>query len=257
MNLIGKKILITGAAGRIGFETAKSCLKNGAKLVLADINKELLNKFNSNPEFNSFSEKFYTYEIDLRNNSKLRDLILFSDKALGGINGAVHCAYPVSNNWGARIEELNENDLNFHLSTQLGGAIFFSKLIMKYFVDNDGGDLIHISSIQGLGAPKFEHYDGTSMHSPIEYTAIKAAIIAMTKWLAKYYRNNNIRVNCVSPGGILDNQPDKFLKRYRESCFNFGMLNSSQVSDVITFLLASNSDAINGQNIVVDDGWSI
>ena len=257
MNLQDKKILITGAGGRIGFELAKTCLKKGAKLVLADIKTDLLDSIENDPEFSSLKHQYSVYKIDLSINSKLNDLINFSNSVMGGINGAVHCAYPVSKNWGAKLETLQENDLSLDLNRQLGGAIFFSRSILKFFEENGGGNLIHISSIQGLGAPKFEHYKGTSMHSPIEYTAIKAAIIAITKWLAKYYKNKNIRVNCVSPGGILDNQNQEFIKRYRDSCTNFGMLKSSQVSEVIIFLLTNNSEAINGQNIIIDDGWSI
>ena len=95
------------------------------------------------------------------------------------------------------------------------------------------------------------------MSSPIEYAAIKSGIISITRWLAKYYSNQNIRVNCVSPGGILDNQPKQFIESYRRSCTNYGMLNSEQVSSVITFLLSPDAEAINGQNLIVDDGWSI
>ena len=95
------------------------------------------------------------------------------------------------------------------------------------------------------------------MTSPIEYAAIKAGIISITRWLAKYYSNQSIRVNCVSPGGIIDNQPEQFISRYRESCTNFGMLKSEQVSSAIIFLLSPEGEAINGQNLVIDDGWSI
>lgn len=257
MILKGKKVILTGASGRIGFETAKTCLKNGAELVLADIKTDLLESINLNPEFDSFKGKYHIYKIDLSESSNLKNLIFFSNDVMGGINGAVHCAYPMSSNFGAKLEDLEENDLNMDLNMQLGGAILFSKYILKFFSENKGGNFIHISSIQGLGAPKFEHYEGTSMHSPIEYTAIKAGIIAITKWLAKYYKGKNIRVNCISPGGILDNQPKEFLAKYRESCTNFGMLNSSQVSELIIFLLSNNSEAINGQNIIIDDGWSM
>ena len=95
------------------------------------------------------------------------------------------------------------------------------------------------------------------MTSPLEYSAIKAGVISLTKWLARYYTGYSIRVNCVSPGGILAGQPETFLKRYRESCTNFGMLTSNQVAGTICFLLSTQSEAINGQNIVVDDGWSL
>ena len=140
---------------------------------------------------------------------------------------------------------------------QLGGAILFSQKILSAFKQQGHGNLIHLSSIQGVCAPKFEHYVGTSMTSPIEYAAIKAGIISIVRWLAKYSANQNIRVNCVSPGGIIDSQPKEFLSRYRDSCTNIGMLSAEQVASTIAFLLSPDSFAINGQNIIVDDGWSL
>ena len=96
------------------------------------------------------------------------------------------------------------------------------------------------------------------MTSPIEYSAIKAGIISITKWLAKYYSNKNIRINCISPGGILDNQPESFLNKYKKSCSNIGMLSAEKhISGIVMFLLSDSSLAINGQNIIVDDGWSL
>ena len=95
------------------------------------------------------------------------------------------------------------------------------------------------------------------MTSPIEYSAIKSGVIAITRWLAKYYKNRCIRVNCVSPGGILDQQPQSFLKKYRDSCTSKGMLDAEDVVGSVLFLLSQQSKYINGQNIVVDDGWSL
>ncbi len=95
------------------------------------------------------------------------------------------------------------------------------------------------------------------MTSPIEYSAIKAGVIAITRWLAKYHSNQSIRVNCVSPGGILDQQATEFLKRYRESCANIGMLSGEQVAAAVVFLLSPAAEAITGQNLIVDDGWCL
>ena len=143
------------------------------------------------------------------------------------------------------------------MQLQLGGAILFSQKILGYFVERGGGDLVHISSVQGVQAPKFDHYEGTQMTSPVEYAAIKSGIISITRWLSKYHANKGIRVNCVSPGGILDKQPELFLKKYRQSCTNIGMLQSDQVANTIIFLLSPASLAINGQNLIVDDGWTL
>ena len=95
------------------------------------------------------------------------------------------------------------------------------------------------------------------MTSPIEYSAIKSGIISITKYLSKYYRNKNIRVNCVSPGGIKDNQPIEFIKKYKQSCNSKGLLNGEDISKVISFLISDESKYITGQNLIIDDGWSL
>ena len=95
------------------------------------------------------------------------------------------------------------------------------------------------------------------MSSPIEYSAIKAGVISIGKYLAKYLKGKNIRVNIVSPGGIKDNQPAKFIKRYKKSCNSKGLLDGSDVSKLISFLLSNESKYITGQNLIIDDGWSL
>ncbi len=95
------------------------------------------------------------------------------------------------------------------------------------------------------------------MISPIEYSAIKAGIISITRYLSKYCKRENIRVNCISPGGIFDNQPDSFVKNYNESCQNKGMLDAEDLIGTLLFLLSKQSEFITGQNIIVDDGWSL
>ena len=95
------------------------------------------------------------------------------------------------------------------------------------------------------------------MISPIEYSAIKSGIISITKWLAKYYKKNNIRVNCISPGGIFDGQDKIFLDNYNAECNSKGMLDPEDIVGTIIFLISSDAKYINGQNIVVDDGWSL
>ena len=129
--------------------------------------------------------------------------------------------------------------------------------MVDYFMKQGHGNIINISSIQGVLAPKFSHYSGTKMFSGIEYTACKTAIIAITRYMAKYLKNKNIRINCVSPGGILNNQDPQFLESYSKSCINKGMLSSEDIVGAIQFLSSDASKFINGQNIIVDDGWTL
>lgn len=256
MNLEKKKIIITGAAGRIGSSIAKQAFNHGATVIINDIDEKNLNELSKKLCLIDPS-RVITIKEDITKPKGIDNLIRQSLKKVEYITSAVHSAYPTSKQWGTNFENIEFEYLEKDLSMQLGSAIIFSQKILEIFKSQMGGDLIHISSIQGLGAPKFEHYEGTEMMSPIEYTAIKSGVIAITKWLAKYYRNKGIRINCISPGGILDKQPTLFLERYRKSCNNIGMLSSDNIANTVIFLLSAKSAAISGQNLVVDDGWSL
>lgn len=256
MDLSGKTILITGAAGRIGSATARLAVAAGADVVLSDIAGQRLRNLEQELSFNC-GNKVFAIEADITSEVGIDYLLSHSRDCVKTITSAVHSAYPTSAGWGTRFEELKAEYIYQDLAMQLGSAIVFSQKILGYFHCHGGGDLVHISSIQGIRAPKFDHYQGTQMTSPVEYAAIKAGVISITQWLAKYHANQGIRVNCVSPGGIMDEQPPEFLERYRQSCTNIGMLTVDQVAAAIIFLLSPQSIAINGQNLVVDDGWSL
>ena len=105
--------------------------------------------------------------------------------------------------------------------------------------------------------PRFEVYDGTAMTMPVEYSAIKAGVVQLTRYFAQYFKGSGIRVNCISPGGILDNQPESFLTAYNSHCASKGMLVPQDVLGALLFLLSDESRFMTGQNIVVDDGYSL
>tara|TARA_Y100000739_G_C20559636_1_gene442441 strand:+ start:242 stop:1012 length:771 start_codon:yes stop_codon:yes gene_type:complete len=255
--LSSEVVLITGAAGRIGSNTAIEIAKKGGKLSLADISIESLTKLEKQLIKYTDKKNFTSINLDIGSTESIENAIAKTKKEFGKITAAIHSAYPRSKQWGKKYEDINLDLLTEDLRNHLGGSIIFSQKILKHFVNAGGGNLIHISSIQGIGAPKFEHYEKTSMSSPIEYSAMKAGIISITKWLAKYHKNQNIRVNCLSPGGIFDNQPVEFVKNYMKSCTNVGLLNGKDVAEAILFLLSESSNCINGQNIIIDDGWSL
>jgi len=251
--LKNKIVLVTGGAGRIGSAFCKAIIKNRGKVIIGDTSKDQ-GKF---LEKNLKSSNAFFIEADTSNVKSIKNLIESGKDHFGRIDAAVHCAYPKSTQWGTSFEKIKAENLSKDLFSQLGGAILFSQQIISYFREQGRGNLIHIASIQGVSSPKFEHYEGTDKTSPIEYTAIKSAIIAVVKYLAKYCKNENIRVNVISPGGILDDQPTDFLKRYADSCNSKGMLDSEDIVGALIFLLSDQSQFIHGQNIIVDDGWSL
>lgn len=247
-----KVALIVGACGRIGSSLVKELILDDYNLLLGDINHKELKNLKS--EYPSRTEIF---SADLTLKKNIDKFISFGNNKFKKIDAIIFCSYPKSRQWGTRFEKIEEKYLKEDLYNQLGSVIIFCQRICRYFIKQKHGTIILVSSIQGLQAPKFEHYKDTKIFSPIEYSAIKAGIISLTNYLSKYFRNKNIRVNCVSPGGINDKQPSKFKKRYRKSCNSIGLLNPVEVSHAIKFLLSNKSNLISGHNLVVDDGWHL
>jgi NAD(P)-dependent dehydrogenase (short-subunit alcohol dehydrogenase family) len=246
-------VAISGGAGRIGSAFSRAIVANGGQVIIGDVSEKKGNKLVQ--ELGADNVLLYLNDLTVTNN--LDRLIENGLGKFGKIDAAVHCAYPTSSQWGTSFENLQPECLKDDLFNQLGGAILFSQCFIRYFREQGYGNLVLISSIQGVASPKFEHYEGTDMVSPIEYGAIKASIIAITRYLAKYCKGQNIRVNCISSGGIQEKQPESFLKKYRESCTSKGMLDSDDLCGALLFLLSNQSQFINGQNIIVDDGWSL
>jgi NAD(P)-dependent dehydrogenase (short-subunit alcohol dehydrogenase family) len=235
-------VLITGGCGRIGSALAEQLLLKGYRVLIGDINKNNLIKLNK--KLNSSNLEIFVGDLTLKKN--IDKFISFGLKKFKKIDR------------GVSFEKIKESSLKEDLYNQLGATIILCQTIIKYFLRKKGGCLILFSSIQGIQSPKFNHYHNLSMNSPVEYSAIKSGIISVSKYLAKYYKNKNIRINTISPGGIKDaSQPKLFVKRYKESCNSKGLLDGSDLSGLVLFLLSHQAKYITGQNLVIDDGWSL
>ena len=248
-----KTTIITGGAGRIGQSLARQLVEKKENVLIGDFNKNKLNLIKKKIN----SKHLEIFHGDLTKIKNIDKFIKFGVSKFGKINSAVHCSYPTSKGWGTKFENLDEKYLYEDIQKQLGGTLIFSQRIIKYFLKIKEGNLILVSSIQGIQSPKFDHYNNLKMTSPIEYSATKAGVISISKYLSKYYRKKNIRINCISPGGIEDNQPSLFKKRYKISCNSKGLLSADDISNSIRFLLSDESKYYNGQNLVIDDGWSL
>ena len=253
MDVAEKVILITGAGGLLGSSLAKAAWNAGYKLILVDVAETNLTAI-----VDGLPQSDYLLVVqDACSLSGAKSSIQQGLDKFKKIDCAVHSAYPRSSQFGQKFGDLSESELNWDISKMVGGAILFSQEILRHFVKRQNGCLVHVSSIQGVAPPKFHHYDGTPMTTPIEYSASKAAVIMITKYLSKFYRGNSVRINCVSPGGIENSQPVEFVSRYRADCNNVGLLSASDVAEAILFLCSEKAQQINGENLVIDDGWSL
>jgi NAD(P)-dependent dehydrogenase (short-subunit alcohol dehydrogenase family) len=102
----------------------------------------------------------------------------------------------------------------------------------------------------------FTIYEGYGGTSPAAYAAIKGGLINLTRYLASYFGKYNVRVNCVSPGGIKENQHPSFIERYESKSPLKRMANPEEMAPAIMFLLSEDASYITGHNLMVDGGWT-
>jgi len=254
--LNNKIIVVTGGAGLLGKAFIKEILAHGGIAILTDIKISLAQKFIDEIKV-KYPDHFYAVNMDITNKSSINSLINDISKRYGGIDCLVNNAYPKNKNYGKQIEDVSYEDFSENISTHVGGYFLTSQQFGIFFKNHKGGNIINISSIYGTLAPRFELYKNTEMTVPVEYAAIKSSIIQLSKYFAQYFKKDNIRVNCLSPGGILDNQPESFVRSYNSFCSKKGMLDPLDVANTLIFLLSDSSKFITGQNLIVDDGFSL
>lgn len=255
--LTQKVVVITGGAGLIGQEFVKAVVENNGVAIIADINKEIGENVK-----NALSDQLQTsaidfVQLDITSKASLQECIEKIDSKFGKIDALVNNAYPRNKNYGRHFFDVKYDDFSQNISLNLGGYFLASQQFALYYKKQGYGNIINISSIYGVVAPKFEIYDNTPMTMPVEYAAIKAGLIHLTKYMAKYFKGMSIRVNALSPGGIFDHQPQEFLDKYKDHCLSKGMLDKSDLKGTLVYLLSDMSKYVNGQNIVIDDGFAL
>lgn len=274
--LKNKIIIVAGANGRIGSALCAEILRQNALPVLADIAENAKFKANLEAKFSKnlqeftrnfasnstqkaeFKPELMSVKMDICDKNSLQSAINSVAAKYGKIDGFVNCAYPMAKSHEVKAYyELEFSEICEALNVHLGGFMLAAQEFAKFFKRQNYGNIVNLSSIMGVYAPKFENYKGTNMQSSLEYSVIKAGINHMGRWMAKELFGTGVRVNTLASGGILDAQPQSFLAAYKGCCASKGMLDGRDVCGTAAFLLSDLSAFINGQVIVVDDGWGL
>jgi len=256
--LKNKTIIITGGSGLIGSAFSSISGEYGANVVIMDIDKKKSNNLVKRIKESTKNDKIIYLKCNITSLNDIKKAIDVILNKFGEISVLVNNAYPRNKNYGKKYENVTYEDFCENINLHVGGYFLITQQVSKVMMKQNYGNIINIGSIYGFTAPRFEIYEGTEMTMPVEYAAIKGAIINLTKYLASYLGKYNIRVNCISPGGVYDHQPESFVKKYSQKLLlGKRMANVDDLTGALLFLLSDDSNYLTGQNIVVDGGWSL
>lgn len=255
--LADKVIVVTGGAGLIGQAFAHAICDAAGTCIIADVNDASAEDVRVAVLRRNPAASVDVLNVDISSRSSIETGIASLDRKYGRIDALVNNAYPRNQNYGKKFFDVEYVDFCENISLNLGGYFQTSKIFAQYFYSQSHGNIVNIASIYGVIAPRFEIYDNTTMTMPVEYAAIKSGVIHLTRYMAKYFKGRRIRVNALSPGGILDGQDRQFLTAYAAYCSNKGMLDKSDLSGGLVFLLSDSSEFVNGHNLIIDDGFTL
>lgn len=237
-DLTGKTAVITGGAGLLGKMHTEAILEFGGNVISTDINDK------DNHRYMDITDKS---SIESIANSLEKVDILINNASLNPT---------MINESNNKFETFDLNRWNKSIEVNLTGAFLCSQVFIKKMIENKTkGVIINIASDLGIIAPDQRIYKNDV--KPVDYSVTKHAIIGLTKYLATYYADKNIRVNSLSPAGVYNNQDKDFVSRLSKLIPLGRMANLNEYKGAIVFLCSDASSYMTGSNLIIDGGRSV
>lgn len=257
-NLSNKTAVVTGGAGILGKQFCKTLSAYGANVALVDLDQDLATK-----EAASIGQNVVGFACDVSNPTEVNNLVRNVVKEFDTIQILINNAATKSDNledFFAPFEDYSLREWRRIMSVNLDGMFLAAQAFGKQMIKQKlGGSVIQTSSIYGAVAPDQRIYEGSEymgykINTPAVYSASKAGVLGLTKYLASYWADHKIRVNAISPGGVSSGQNEEFKLKYSRRVPLGRMADSMDMVGAVLYLASDASSYVTGQNLIVDGG---
>lgn len=260
-----KLVIITGAAGLLGEMHAYAVLEAKGIPVLLDIDQTRLENLKIRLLERYPQGKVYSYKVDITK----RDEIL---NVLDSVKGRGQTIYGLINNATnnpdmknvssgiGRLEDFSLEVWDNDLSVGLTGAFLCSQIFGAHMAENKEGVIVNISSDLGVIAPTQYLYEQPGLKEeeqpkkPVTYSVIKTGLIGLTRYLATYWADKNVRSNALAFGGVFNNQNPEFIEKLVKHIPMGRMADRDEYINTIIYMLSDASRYMNGSVVSIDGG---
>ena len=245
MRLENKVVIITGAGAGIGKETALLFSREGAKVVVADIDEK--GGKETVAEITKTGEGFF-FMLDVTNTDQAKKMVEETLSKYGRIDVLINNAGIAQD---ALVRKMTEEQWDRVVNINLKGVFNCIQAVVHVMIDQGKGVILNASSVVGL-------YGNIGQTN---YAATKAGIIGMTKALAKELGRKGIRVNAVAPGytmtRMMANVPEKILQIMREKTPLGRLAEPRDIAYAYLYLASDEAEYVSGAVLSVDGGLTI
>lgn len=261
ISLKGRTALVTGAAGHIGRAICATLAELGADLLLVDRPGGDVAP-QADALRSAWSVTATPMPCDLEQEADRKALVARVLKERRGLSVLIHAAAFVAvsptstplKGWAVRFEDQSVEMWRRALEINLTAVFELTQGLHGLMKGSPGASVINVSSIYGAWGPDMSLYEGTAIGNAAGYAASKGGLNQLTRWLATTLAPD-IRVNSISPGGVLRGQPESFVKRYEARTPMKRMAREDDMCGAVAYLATDLSEYVTGQDIAVDGGW--
>lgn len=250
MKLNGMNILVTGGMGKVGTAIVEEIERQGGIPLATSRSSDAVEEFND--QSIGGGKKARAVQLSFDQENKMCQTLTHITETYGPVHGLVNNAY--ASIPAKSVEDTTWSDWGYALQINVAAAHTLAVALAGH------GSLkvvVNVASMYAVVAPNFRMYPPEENPNPVIYGPTKAALVSLTRYLAAYWGGRGIRVNAISPGGILDKQAEDFLMSYGAGVPSGRMLDRREIAATVCFLLGPDSSGINGHNLVVDGGRTI
>lgn len=254
--LRGRTCLITGGAGILGRKMSTALMDHGARVAVIDRDAARVDELiggAANPQ------RMRGYVGDIRERGDVERMARDISADFGEVDVLINNAAAKSPNFFAPFESFPLEDWDFVMGVNLTAAMLCCQVFGARMAERGRGSIVNTLSIYGLVAPdqriyEGSEYEGRPINTPAVYSASKAALWGLTKYLSTYWGARGVRVNAITPGGVYSGQNETFVQRYSARVPLGRMGNSDELSGALVYLASEASSYVTGQNLIVDGG---
>jgi NAD(P)-dependent dehydrogenase (short-subunit alcohol dehydrogenase family) len=266
--LDGRTAVLTGASGFLGRNFAEALLQNGAGVVALGRSERLAAETDRWKSAYG-ANRVEAVRVDMHDTDRLSAL-LDEVAARHAIDIIINNAHELTSASGFNVPNGGlEGATRDHWARNFDGCYWAALTVQKLgpgMINRGGGSVVNVATMYALVAPSPKLYAGTAFINPPGYSAAKAALMALTRYVASFWGPHNIRCNAILPGPFSNTDDatanavktdDPFLSRLcdRTTLGRFGR--PKELAGALLFLVSDASSYVTGHGLVVDGGWTV